>query len=146
MCTLKDTITLRILYGDTRRSYTIRAEKFLKFRASKFGAAVVDTFKGTGIATKPDAIKLSDCAFVMHRSPVQAFHSHSGACATASSGASCAIDFTQYASHGATLRSPVRRAFVVGARRRGVLFYGYQENAGGCHPPGRNTDRRHQRQ
>ena len=58
-------------------------------------------------------------------------------------GALRAISLEPLASHGATPGGPVRRSIGVGARRRGVPLHGYQENAGGCHPPGRNTDCRH---
>jgi len=50
------------------------------------------------------------------------------------------------AAQGATCGRPARRSMPRGARRHGEYVYGNEENAGGCHPPGRDPDRRHQRQ
>jgi hypothetical protein len=87
--------------------------------------------------TKRDAIELSDCRFVTQHLPAM----------TITTGAFKAelLRATHpkpFASHSATARMPVSPRLSVGARARGV-HYGYQENAGGCHPPGRNTDCRH---
>jgi hypothetical protein len=89
-------------------------------------------------STKPDAMPLSACAFVIAARPV----SRLGFTLGASPGAST---LKPMAAHGARHRSPVRRVRSVGARRPGVSLNGYQKNAGGWHPPGRNADRRHQR-
>lgn len=87
--------------------------------------------------TKRDAIEITDCRFAMLHLPAL----------TISAGAPNAevsrpTPLKPFASHCATGRTPVFRRPLVGARARGV-HYGYQENAGGCHPPGRNTDCRY---
>lgn len=84
--------------------------------------------------TKRDAIRTTDCAFVM---------SLTSATASQNIGAFCATPLKPFASQGAIRMRPACRTVLVGARRRGVQSYGYKENAGGCHPPGRNTDCRH---
>ena len=88
-------------------------------------------------STKPDAKHDFACAFVIARPPVDRLVSTR--CAFG------ALSLNPLAAHGAALRSPVRRARSVGARRPGAHFNGYQKNAGGWHPPGRNTDRCQQR-
>src|SRR5690349_11705399 len=93
--------------------------------------------------TKSDAIPNSGCAFVVEVPAAVALQSRGGARAVAFAGASRAILLKPFASHYATPGGPVRRSIGVGARRRGDLVYGYKAHAGGCHPPGRNTDRRH---
>ena len=85
-------------------------------------------------STKPDAKPFSACAFVIARPPVDRLAS--SRCAFG------ALSLNPSAAHGAPQRSPVRRVRSVGARRPGASVYGYQKNAGGWHPPGRNTDRR----
>ena len=85
-------------------------------------------------STKPDAMHSQACAFVIARPSVDRLTSHG--CASG------ALSLNPLAAHGAALRSPVRRVRSVGARRPGASVYGYQQNAGGWHPPGRNTDRR----
>ena len=90
--------------------------------------------------TKRDAIDTTDCRFVTNYR----------AATTAQLGATdisvaSATSLNPFASHGALHRTPARRRPLVGARRRGALYYGYQENAGGCHPPGRDPDCRHSR-
>jgi hypothetical protein len=85
-------------------------------------------------STKPDAMHFQACAFVIARPPVdRLLASHERA--------SGALSLNPLAAHRAERRSPVRRVRSVGARRPGASVYGYQENAGGWHPPGRNTDR-----
>jgi hypothetical protein len=85
-------------------------------------------------STKPDAMPFQACAFVIARPPVDRLASHERAFG--------ALSLNPLAAHRAERRSPVRRGRSVGARRPGAIIYGYQENAGGWHPPGRNTDRR----
>ncbi len=87
--------------------------------------------------TRRDAIEHDDCRFAMLH--LSALINHTGAHEAELLRAPTPKPF---ASHCATRRGPAIRNPLVGARARGV-FYGYQENAGGCHPPGRNTDRRH---
>jgi len=87
--------------------------------------------------TTRDAIEQDDCRFATLQ--LSAMTSHIGALKAELLRAPTPKPF---ASHCATRRIPVLRHPLVGARRRGV-HYGYQENAGGCHPPGRNTDCRH---
>lgn len=53
------------------------------------------------------------------------------------------ISQPSFASHGAGL--PLDNGDSPGARARGVILYGHEKNVGGCHPPGRNTDRRYRR-
>jgi hypothetical protein len=89
-------------------------------------------------STKPDAKHVSACAFVIARPPVDRLVATSR-CALG------ALSLNPTAAHGAPQRSPARRVRSVGARRPGAHFNGYQKNAGGWHPPGRNTDRRQQR-
>ncbi len=84
-----------------------------------------------------DAIEQDDCRFATLQ--LSAMTNHIGALKAELLRAPTPKPF---ASHCATRRIPVLRRPLVGARRRGV-HYGYQENAGGCHPPGRNTDCRH---
>src|SRR3569832_27083 len=89
-------------------------------------------------STKPDAMPLPACSFVIAAQPV--------ACLGFTHGAHPgALTLKPEAAHGARHGSPARRVRSVGARRPGVILYGYQKNAGGWHPPGRNTDCRHQR-
>ena len=88
-------------------------------------------------STKPDAKHFSACAFVIARPPAARL--------ARTDCASGAPSLNLLAAHGATQRSPVRRARAVGARRPGAQFNGYQKNAGGWHPPGRNPDCRQQR-
>ena len=85
-------------------------------------------------STKPDALHSQACAFVIARPPVDRLASHG--CAFG------ALSLNPLAAHRAERRSPVRRVRSVGARRPGASVYGYQKNAGGWYPPGRNTDRR----
>src|SRR5688572_23314837 len=94
--------------------------------------------------TKFEAMSLNHRASVVRVLPAQAFHSSSGARA-ADPGVIDAKTLEPSASHGATVRSPVRRTHAAGARRRGVSFYGYEANAGRCHPPGRDPYSRHER-
>jgi hypothetical protein len=89
--------------------------------------------------TKRDAIDVNDCRFAMLHLPAMTIYA--GAPNTC---VSRAFTFKPFASHSAMRRMPVSRRPLVGARARGV-YYGYQENAGGCHPPGRNTDCRYSR-
>jgi len=93
--------------------------------------------------TNSDAIPNSGCPFVFSRPGAFALHIHGGVRAATRPGAQRASFLDLYASHGATPGGPACRSVGVGARRRGVPLHGYQENAGGWHPPGRNTHRRH---
>ena len=88
-------------------------------------------------STKPDAMPVSACAFVIAAQPVLNLGIPHGAIFR------CATPLKPLAAHGATQRRPVRRFRSVGARRPGAPLNGYQKNAGGWHPPGRNADRRH---
>ena len=99
------------------------------------GAHIGRGWMTTG-STKPDATPLFACAFVITARPVSRLD--------ISIGANClrASTHKRLAAHGATQRRPARRFRSVGARRPGVLN-GYQKNAGGWHPPGRNPDCRH---
>lgn len=90
-------------------------------------------------STKPDAMPLPACSFVIAAQPVPRLGFTLGA------SLDCASTLKPGAAHGATHGGPVRRTRSVGARRPGVNLYGYQKNAGGWHPPGRNTDCRHKR-
>jgi len=90
-------------------------------------------------STKPDAMPLPACSFVIAARPV----SHLGFTLGATFG--CASTLKPMAAHSARRRSPVRRPRSVGARRPGVMLHGNQENAGGWHPPGRNPHRCYQR-
>ena len=88
-------------------------------------------------STKPDALLSIACAFVIARPPAPHLAS--------SARLSGAVQLNPSAAHGMTHRRPVRRSRIAGARRPGASLYGYQTNAGGRQPPGRNTDRRYQR-
>jgi hypothetical protein len=89
--------------------------------------------------TKRDAIEMNDCRFASPYLP--AMTEFAGA---QNVRGSRPIVFNTFAPQRAEPGSPVRRLTPFGARVRGV-YYGNQENAGGCHPPGRNTDCRHSR-
>jgi len=90
-------------------------------------------------STKPDAMPLPACSFVIATRPVSRLGIFVGATC------GCASTPKPMAAHGARRRSPVRRPRSVGARRPGVMLHGNQENAGGWHPPGRNPHRCYQR-
>jgi hypothetical protein len=89
--------------------------------------------------TKRDAIDTADCRFASPFLP--AMTEFAGA---QNVRGSRPIFFNTFAPQRAEPGLPVRRLPSFGARVRGVN-YGNQENAGGCHPPGRNTDCRYSR-
>lgn len=84
-----------------------------------------------------NAIELNDCRFATLQLP--AMTTYTGA---PKAELPRAPTPKPYASHSAISGRPFPRLRLGGARVRGV-HNGYQENAGGCHPPGRNTDYRH---
>src|SRR5690606_13176792 len=86
-----------------------------------------------------DAIEDTDCRFASPTMPaltiiIQALNVRGSRPST----------LNPFAPQCATPRMPPIRRPLVGARVRGA-HYGDQENAGGCHPPGRNTDCRYRR-
>jgi hypothetical protein len=90
-----------------------------------------------------DAKHHSVRAVVFDRAPALVLLSVTGGSAALRSGAHGALSLEPFVSRGKPTGRPACRLMTVGARRRGVTFYGYKAHAGGWHPPGRNTDCRH---
>ena len=139
----------RILADPKCGTFGASRENLDPLEGSKNGQQSLACSQGRGLMatgrTKLDAIPNSGCAFVIDFPAANALHYRNGVFAVAPPGALGAPTPEPFASHGATRGGPARRAAAVGARRRGDLVYGYKAHVGGCHPPGRNTDRRHQR-